>query len=270
MDRGRLARGRSYAGPSRLVEFHLDLNVVTARLRGNINRYFGVYETPYYDVRIQFRRVGRKAAPALLEQLGSSAEWVAHLVLNEVPRSLAKAFAGAGVALLPHGRQDLVSECSCPDYANPCKHIAGTYYHLAALLDRDPLLLFELHGLPRDTVLESVRQSRFGRALVTAHPGRSVDNQKGALDRRIPAVRRSVDSNPPADLIAFWRGKPLPAISEDSLGPPSTPALLLRRGGGWPEFWGRMNPFIDAMADIYERVARKLPALQVHQRFTRR
>jgi len=38
--------------------------------------------------------------------------------------------------------------CSCPDAKNPCKHIAALTHHLARCLDRDPLVLFELRGIP--------------------------------------------------------------------------------------------------------------------------
>ncbi|MBT4838291.1 MAG: hypothetical protein HON94_13195, partial [Methylococcales bacterium] len=42
--------------------------------------------------------------------------------------------------LLPTTSSDLISKCSCPDYSNPCKHIAGTYFKVASLIDRDPFL----------------------------------------------------------------------------------------------------------------------------------
>ena len=41
MDEGRLRRGRSYSGPSRLLEFAIEGNDIRARVRGNINPYFG-------------------------------------------------------------------------------------------------------------------------------------------------------------------------------------------------------------------------------------
>jgi hypothetical protein len=57
-------------------------------------------------------------------------------------------YAAAKASLFPTARADLETECSCPDYANPCKHIAAVYYLLGEEFDRDPFLLFRLpaHG----------------------------------------------------------------------------------------------------------------------------
>jgi hypothetical protein len=69
-------------------------------------------------------------------------------------------FRCAGAALFPAAADDLETACSCPDWANPCKHIAAAHTVLGDLLDRDPFLLFQLRGRTRAQVLAALRRIR--------------------------------------------------------------------------------------------------------------
>ena len=260
MDAGRLRRGRSYSRGRRLVAFDIDLGQVTAEMEGNVNPYFGVYETPYYDVSIGLKRVTRFHWKRILAELGSNADWVTHLVLGEVPPTIEDAFAGANVGLLPRSRSEIKSTCSCPDWANPCKHVAGAYYRVAAMLDRDPLILFELRGMDRETLLKALAKTEFGAALKDEANAREPDIEAALQTPRFPAVESAAPVSPASDLRSFWRGRPLPADPAEATSEPPIPALLLSREGDYPAFWNRENSFLDAMTDIYERVAKNLPA----------
>ena len=260
MDSGRLSRGRSYAQPHRRVRFAIKRGVITAKMKGNINHYFGVYKTPYYQVEIKLRQIPRTRWNRILPQLGSNAEWVTHLILGEVPRTIGAAFEGTGIGLLPRSGREIESDCSCPDWANPCKHVAGAYIHVASLLDRDPLLLFELRGMLRSALLRAVAKSEFGRALLGDSSAKSAPTPETAAQTpRFPEVETSVDTGDPPDLRAFWSGTPLPRESAADRQVPPVSALLLRRNGDYPEFWHRDNSFIEAMSGIYERVTSQLP-----------
>jgi uncharacterized Zn finger protein len=70
-----------------------------------------------------------------------------------MPREIDQAFAPA--SLFP--RRALETDCSCPDWANPCKHVAATHYVLGEAFDKDPFLLFELRGRSKEAVLQSLR-----------------------------------------------------------------------------------------------------------------
>ncbi len=260
MDSGRLSRGRSYAAPHRRVRFGIKRGIITAKMKGNINHYFGVYKTPYYQVEVKLRQIPRERWNRILPKLGSNAEWVTHLILGEVPPTIDTAFKGTGTGLLPRTGTEIQSKCSCPDWANPCKHVAGAYYHVASLLDREPLLLFELRGMQRSTLLRTVAKSEFGRALLGDAPAKAAPKVAVAVQSpRFPAVKTRVGSAEPADPRTFWSGRPLPKDSAADRQVPPVSALLLRRNGDYPEFWNRENSFIEAMAGIYERVAKQLP-----------
>ncbi len=55
MDIGRLKRGRPYAGPRRILDFEIRQATVKAKIRGNVNPYFGVYKEPRYDVTVRLK-----------------------------------------------------------------------------------------------------------------------------------------------------------------------------------------------------------------------
>jgi uncharacterized Zn finger protein len=90
--------------------------------------------------------------------------FVARLLAGEVPPDLEEVFEMAGVALFPHSWADLRSHCSCPDWENPCKHIAAVLYVFADQLDNDPWLALAWRGRTRDQILEPLRAGRGDRS----------------------------------------------------------------------------------------------------------
>ena len=65
-----------------------------------------------------------------------------------MPREIDEAFHLAGASLFPEREEDLVTGCTCPDWANPCKHIAAVYYAMADAFDKDPFVIFQLPPMP--------------------------------------------------------------------------------------------------------------------------
>ncbi|MGH2390010.1 MAG: SWIM zinc finger family protein, partial [Chloroflexota bacterium] len=82
-----------------------------------------------------------------------------------MPDIIEEAFTAHGLHLLPFDRRDFRTTCSCPDYGDPCKHIAGLCYLTAAELDHDPFLLFELRGLSREQLHRELAGSALGKIL---------------------------------------------------------------------------------------------------------
>src|SRR5205809_401054 len=69
---------------------------------------------------------------------------------GEMPQDIERAFTGAGLSLFPESGREIATACSCPDWSNPCKHVAAVYYLLGEAFDRDPFLIFRLRGMDRD------------------------------------------------------------------------------------------------------------------------
>ena len=250
-DSGRLQRGRSYAGPFRLLEFEIDGVIIRAKIRGNVNPYFGVYKEPRYSVEIRLKKIPLTKWKIIIKRLTGNAGWLSRLILGEVPEDIDKAFTGTAHSLLPRTSKELKTQCSCPDWANPCKHVAGTYYHVAHLMDQDPFLLFQLRGLTRVALERELVKSPLGGALAKQLREEQVPLPEPLANRYPPAPAEKTTLN--MSYKQFWSGKRLPKSQskEDELG---VAALIIRREGDNPPFWSKENSFIEAMSDIYLRV----------------
>ncbi|MCR6485925.1 SWIM zinc finger family protein [Amycolatopsis sp. OK19-0408] len=151
LDPNRLPRGRTYARKGTVSELHVGGGEVTARVRGS-------RPTPY-KVTIAMRTFTEGEWDTLLGVVGTRLGHAAALLDGELPAALAEQAREAGADLLP-GPGDLRPRCSCPDSANPCKHVAAVYYLVADEVDRDPFTLFLLRGRPRADVLAELRARR--------------------------------------------------------------------------------------------------------------
>ncbi|WGZ95171.1 MAG: SWIM zinc finger family protein [Candidatus Thiothrix putei] len=252
MDSGRLGRGRAYSGPNRLLTFAINGAVAKATVRGNVNPYFGVYKEPRYQVEVKLKPFSAQDWDKLIDAISQNAACLSQLLLNEMPTAIENVFAQQNLHLLPQRSTDLISQCSCPDYASPCKHVAGVYYKLASLLDRDPLLLFQLRGMDPVRLQEKLAASPLGKALLEQR-----GEGKQALEyqtHRYPDPPRQPLAA--TGLKAFWQGSaPLPLVNAS--GKAATPAVLVKKGGDYPAFWERDSSFIGVMEALYITVTDK-------------
>jgi uncharacterized Zn finger protein len=253
-DSARLSRGRSYARGGKVKSFQIQDNVITAKVRGSVNPYFGVYKEPLYTTVVEVQPISAAKWNAAVALMATKASFISKLLLNEVPDNIEEAFTPLGVHLLPHARADLKTDCSCPDWSNPCKHIAGVYYLVAAELDRDPLLLFELRGLSRERLRQELAKSPLGLALAAELAEQTVE----------PAPVESYYTRPQRQAVPteislkdFWQGaKRFPQTPET---PPSVnvPAVLIKKQGDYPAFWEKDQSWIETMEEVYQRIRSK-------------
>ena len=253
MDSGRLSRGRAYSGPNRLLEFDIDGHCVKAKIRGNVSAYFEVYEEPRYEVAVQLKRYSTKDWDKVTKEISHNAACLSQLLMNEMPTAIESVFSANNLYLLPRERADLLSSCSCPDYASPCKHVAGVYYKIASLLDRDPLLLFQLRGMKFARLQKTLAASPLGQALIDQR-----GDHKQAMEYH--AHRYTNPQRKPlavTDLKSFWQGENALPLDSHVSDRAATPAILVKKGGDFPAFWHRDNSFIEVMETIYARIVGK-------------
>ncbi|MGW4831838.1 SWIM zinc finger family protein, partial [Amycolatopsis japonica] len=153
LDPNRLPRGRTYARKGTVSKLAVGAGEVTAWVQGS--------RAVPYRVTIHMRAFTEPQWESLLGMVGSRLGHVAALLDGELPAELAEDARSAGADLLP-GPGDLRPKCSCPDSANPCKHVAAVYYLVADEVDADPFVLFLLRGRPREAVLAELRADELG------------------------------------------------------------------------------------------------------------
>ena len=161
VDPNRLPRGRTYARKGRVSELELSPGLLRAVVRG----------TEPYITSLSLRLLTDGQWDKVLDTIMARAANVATLLAGEVPESI-------GSAILP-ARGDLGPECSCPDWAEPCKHAAALCYVAANVFDADPFALLMLRGRSREVVLNEVRNRRSAQLGIDAIPPSS-DLPRGA------------------------------------------------------------------------------------------
>jgi len=162
VDPNRLPRGRTYARQDRVRDVELSPGQLRARV-------WGSRDDPYTST-LSMRVLTSQQWDTVLDLAMNKASNVAALLAGEVPSAI-------GDHVLPD-RGDLGPECSCPDWAEPCKHVAALCYVAADMFDADPFALLTLRGRGRDAVLTEVRARRSKRLGVDLSP--SSDQPRGA------------------------------------------------------------------------------------------
>lgn len=148
----RLDRGRSYARRGQVVSIDIQKGAVAARVQGT--------QPEPYSVKIELKPLSEKDWDKVTNAMAAQAVFAACLLSGEMPRNIEEAFIEAKISLFPTSIKDLVTDCSCPDWANPCKHIAAVYYLMAERFDEDPFLIFKLRGRTKEELIEILREKR--------------------------------------------------------------------------------------------------------------
>ena len=147
----RMQRGRRYARTGQVLSLDVHAATIAAQVQGS-------RRTPYI-VTVSLPEPAPKQWKAIDAAMRAKVGFVARLLAGEVPADLEEVFRASGVALFPRTWRELRARCSCPDWENPCKHIAAVLYVFADQLDTDPWLLLAWRGRTREEILEPLRGS---------------------------------------------------------------------------------------------------------------
>jgi len=223
----RLNRGRSYARRGQVTAIQIGEGRVTAKVQGS--------RPSPYKVEIAVKILSAADWKKVTRALSRQAIFAAKLLASEMPQDIEQVFEDVGVSLFPRRLGDMQTECSCPDWSNPCKHIAAVYYLLGEEFDRDPFLLFKLRGLDRDKLVRLL--------------GHAAHNAPGPTP--VAVANAVLPPEPlPAEPATFWGAAKL---SDDLFGQVRVPALTaapLKRLGSFP-FWRAQEPFLTTLEPIY-------------------
>lgn len=151
----RMQRGRRYARTGQVLSLDVTPALIAAQVQGS-------RRTPYV-ITISLPEPSVSQWRAIDAAMSAKIGFVARLLGGELPPDLEEVFAAAGVELFPPTWSAVRSNCNCPDWENPCKHIAAVLYVFADQLDSDPWLLLAWRGRTRDQVLDALRGDAGGR-----------------------------------------------------------------------------------------------------------
>jgi uncharacterized Zn finger protein len=155
----RLPRGKKYAEEGAVSHFTVSPGEIQAKVHGRKT----------YNVTLGLPALTDGQWEKALDRIHQESRFVASLLAGEMPQGLDETFRESGASLYPRVPKELQTHCDCPDWANPCKHVAAVCYIMAEALDRDPWLLFDLRGRTKEDVLDLL-QARMDSQPVAVAP----------------------------------------------------------------------------------------------------
>ena len=146
----RLPRGRRYAGNGSVIDIKIKDNVIKAKVQGT-------RRTPY-RVEITIPLFSQTQKNKLIKEITANPLILSKLINRELPVELFELSEKNNIQIFPDTWEDLEMNCSCPDWAVPCKHIAAVVYIIANEIDKNPFLIFNLHGVD---ILQAIENKGF-------------------------------------------------------------------------------------------------------------
>lgn len=148
----RLERARNYAREGNVLNIDFSGAEVLAKVQGS--------EIEPYQVSLFIEPFTDEDWDYVINSLSEKAIFSAQLLAGQMPDNIEQVFISNGLNLFPFSLSDISSRCTCPDKANPCKHIGAVYYQLGDRFREDPFVIFQLRGRTKEQILQALYQKR--------------------------------------------------------------------------------------------------------------
>jgi len=159
----RLPRGRSYLSNGMVLDLRIDKEMIKGIVAGTAS-------IPY-QITIRIQAISGPAWKRLVEKALGKVETLQTLLEGKFPEDLKELFFAKGAGLFP-APDEIKLDCSCPDWASMCKHVAAILYGVGARLDTSPELFFTLRGVNMDDLIGQVARKETEK-LLSRQPGTS-------------------------------------------------------------------------------------------------
>jgi len=179
----RLPRGSSYARNGSVTSIGIEENNIRAKVKGSRPKPYDVTVIipPFFETEIK----------KLIKAIAEKPVIVSKLLTRELDPEVLAIAERIGLKVFPKQWTDFKMQCSCPDWAVPCKHLAAVIYKISAEIDNNPFLVFNLHRV--DLATELKRENIFiepGNNTIPALKDLLVDETDGAkVKRQKPKVK---------------------------------------------------------------------------------
>ena len=143
----RLPRGRGYVRNGSVVDLQIAKGEIAAMVAGS----------ELYKIRIAIAPVTRARWKAICRDCAGTIDLLVELLQGRLAKGVMDRVCREGDGLFPAPKEIKLS-CSCPDWADMCKHVAAVLYGVGARLDEQPQLLFVLRDVDENELLASAGQ----------------------------------------------------------------------------------------------------------------
>ncbi len=142
----RLPRGRRYAGNGSVTSIEMKGTSTHADVQGRRPRP--------YKIKVNLPGFSKAQQQTILSAVSRSPALLARLLNRQLPEQMLGLMEQQKILLFPKSWDDMDASCSCPDWAMPCKHITAVIYLMANEIDKDPFMVFHLHGMDLPKAIE--------------------------------------------------------------------------------------------------------------------
>ena len=183
----RLERARIYAREGNVLSIEFKQTEVLAEVQGS--------ETEPYRVSLALETFSEQDWQNVINSLSEQAIFLAQLLAGEMPQDIEGVFTANGLSLFPFNLSEVQAHCTCPDSANPCKHIGAVYYQLADRFSENPFVIFQLRGKSKTEIILALRRLR------AQELGQIEESKK---DNPVEQVSTAIKDSAKLNLERFW------------------------------------------------------------------
>jgi uncharacterized Zn finger protein len=181
----RLPRGRSFASNGAVIKLECTDRQIIALVKGS--------EPKPNAVRIVFPPFSPVNKKGFLQRLSEQPALISRLLKQELDPAILTIANDDGLKLFPEKWSDLNMQCSCVEWAVPCKHIAAVIYRMSVEIDQNPFLLFKLRGLDlvatfRETGTTPEGIDNLIPKMADLYPVRKTSSDKAESEKKYQAV----------------------------------------------------------------------------------
>ena len=144
----RLPRGRTYVRNGSVVDLQIGAGQVTALVSGS----------EIYEVKVNILPVAKPHWESICGDCAGSIDSLIELLQGRLSKAVMARISQQQSGLFPSPKEIKLS-CSCPDWAEMCKHVAAVLYGVGARLDQQPELLFRLRAVNEKELIASAGKS---------------------------------------------------------------------------------------------------------------
>src|SRR5215469_3491188 len=148
----RLPRGRTYVRNGSVLDLQISSGEINALVSGS----------QIYKVAVKIAPVGTARWKSICTDCAGAIDSLIELLQGRLSKSVMERVCRQKTGLFPSPNEIQLS-CSCPDWADLCKHVAAVLYGIGARLDQQPELIFRLHNVDEKELI-----ARAGTALPQA------------------------------------------------------------------------------------------------------
>jgi uncharacterized Zn finger protein len=140
----RIGRGRSYVRHGAILDLQITAGKISALVQGS--------QTKPYQITITIKPLAKVTWEKIIRACEGKLDSLPELMEGKFPKALADIFTAPNQGLFPSPKE-ITMECSCPDWAVMCKHVAAVLYGVGARLDNSPALFFVLRQVNIDDLI---------------------------------------------------------------------------------------------------------------------